>query len=96
MPATPRDPVRRRLLKLAGAVGCAGYLGAAPAPGETRPLPALFDDLEKRTFDFFWQQANSANGLVPDRYPSKSTCSIAAVGFALTAYPMSTTTKSSC
>jgi hypothetical protein len=88
MPPAPRDPVRRRLFKLAGAVGCVGCLGAAPAPGATPPLPELFDDLENRTFNFFWHQVNPANGLVPDRYPSKSNCSIAAVGFALTAYPI--------
>lgn len=49
-------------------------------------LPPLFDDIERRTFDFFWTTANPANGLVPDRFPTPSACSIAAVGFALTAY----------
>lgn len=57
---------------------------AATAP----PLPALFDDLEKRTFDFFWETANPANGLVPDRWPNPPFASIASVGFALTAYPI--------
>lgn len=52
------------------------------------PLPALFDDLEKRSFDFFWETANPANGLVPDRWPNPPFASIAAVGFALTAYPI--------
>ena len=53
----------------------------------TRPaLPPLFDDIEKRTFEFFWATANPANGLVPDRYPSQSPASVAAVGFALTSY----------
>ena len=50
------------------------------------PLPALFDDLEKRTFDFFWETANPANGLVPDRWPNPPFASITSVGFALTAY----------
>jgi hypothetical protein len=50
------------------------------------PLPPLFDDIEKRTFDYFWAVGNTSNGLVPDRFPSKSPASIAAVGFALTAY----------
>jgi len=49
-------------------------------------LPALFDDIERRTFDFFWATGNPLNGMVPDRYPSRSPASIAAIGFGLTAY----------
>ena len=68
----------------------ASSLAAAPAEpppfAAAQPLPALFDDIERRTFDFFWATANPANGLVPDRYPTSSPASIAAVGFALTAY----------
>ena len=45
-------------------------------------------DLARRTFDWFWDTTNAANGLVPDRWPTKSFCSIAAVGFGLTAYPI--------
>jgi hypothetical protein len=45
-------------------------------------------DLEQRTFRFFWETANPKNGLVPDRYPTPSFASIAAVGFGLTAYPI--------
>lgn len=57
-----------------------------PTPLTRSQLPPLFDDIERRTFDFFWSTANPANGMVPDRFPSPSACSIAAVGFALTAY----------
>jgi hypothetical protein len=46
------------------------------------------EDLEHRAFNFFWETANPANGLVPDRYPAPSFASISAVGFALTAYPI--------
>ena len=57
----------------------------------TRPaLPVLFDDIERRTFDFFWATANPVNGMVPDRYPSPSPASIAAIGFGLTAYVIGT------
>jgi hypothetical protein len=59
------------------------YVAAAPAASE---LPPLFDDLERRSFDYFWELGNPGNGLVPDRWPSKSFSSIAAVGFGLTAY----------
>ena len=53
-----------------------------------RGVPPFFGQLEKRTFDFFWDTANPLNGLVPDRAPGPSASSIAAVGFALTAYPI--------
>lgn len=49
---------------------------------------SLLEDLSERTFRFFWETANPENGLVPDRWPSGSFSSIAAVGFGLTAYPI--------
>jgi hypothetical protein len=58
-----------------------------PAHGSPLVEPILID-LEERTFRFFWDTANPKNGLVPDRYPTPSFASIAAVGFALTAYPI--------
>jgi hypothetical protein len=47
---------------------------------------ALLDDLERRSFDYFWETTDPATGLTPDRWPTPSFCSIAAVGFGLTAY----------
>ena len=44
------------------------------------------DDVERRTFRFFWDTTNPRNGLVPDRWPTPSFSSIAAVGFGLAAY----------
>jgi len=52
-------------------------------PAEQR---AMVDDLEKRTFQWFWDSGDPQTGLVPDHYPGKSFSSIASVGFALTAY----------
>jgi hypothetical protein len=49
---------------------------------------ALLDTLEQRTFAFFWDRSDPATGLTPDRWPTPSFSSIAAVGFALTAYPI--------
>lgn len=61
----------------------------APAAEATAPaLPVLFDDIEQRTFRFFWDTTSAANGLTPDRHPSRPFSSIAAIGFALTAYPI--------
>gem|GEM_PF-221087 len=69
---------------------------AAPAldsPGVLRDphaaaLDPFFADLEERTFRFFWETGNPKNGLIPDRYPTPSFASIAAVGFGLTSYPI--------
>ena len=45
----------------------------------------FLDYVQQTTFDYFWYTANPANGLVPDRSATGSACSIAAVGFGLTA-----------
>ena len=57
-------------------------------PALTNVLPPLFDTIEEKTFHYFWETTNPENGLVPDRHPTPSFASIAAVGFALTAYPV--------
>ena len=65
--------------------------GPAPSASAYRPTTserAFVDTLSRRTFDFFWETTNPRNGLTPDRWPSKSFSSVAAVGFALTAYPI--------
>ena len=69
-----------------------GPIAQIPVKKPTDPgppdLPPLFRDIEKRTFQFFWDTTNELNGLTPDRYPSRPFASIASVGFALTAYPI--------
>jgi hypothetical protein len=57
----------------------------APAT-EVNALDPLFEDIERRTFDFFWETAEPETGLVPDRWPKPPFASIAAIGFALNAY----------
>src|SRR5687768_17800569 len=47
---------------------------------------ALLDDVQRRTFHFFWDLADPNTHLIPDRAPTPSFSSIAAVGFGLTAY----------
>ncbi|MDZ4803703.1 MAG: glucoamylase family protein [Candidatus Eisenbacteria bacterium] len=49
---------------------------------------AFLDDLEERSFRWFWDVSDSSTGLTPDRWPTRSFQSIAATGFALTAYPI--------
>ncbi|MBB6092035.1 hypothetical protein HNQ60_000881 [Povalibacter uvarum] len=51
-----------------------------------RDADPVLNNLERRTFRYFWNTTNRSNGMVPDRYPSPSFASIAAVGFGLTAY----------
>ena len=82
-------------LSLSVAPGCRLVPQAAPPPvpatsssSAGRPLPPLFDDIERRTFDYFWETTPAATGLAPDRHPSRPFSSVAAIGFALTAYPV--------
>lgn len=83
---------RRDLVKLAGlalpglAAGCTLPM---QRPRQLGPAAdAFLNDLQERTFRFFWETTNPENGLAPDRFPTRSFCSMAAVGFALTAYPI--------
>jgi hypothetical protein len=62
--------------------------GGAGVYAPTKRESAFLDTLSRRTFDFFWETTNPRNGLTPDRWPTKSFSSVAAVGFALTAYPI--------
>jgi hypothetical protein len=87
---------RRALLGAAGALGVLGAAGCSVIDRVTggnngtvaeEELPYnIVEDLAQRTFRFFWETTNPKNGLAPDRWPRTSPCSIAAVGFALTAY----------
>jgi hypothetical protein len=57
------------------------------APSEKTPV-VLFsiDELEHRTFNYFWELADATNFQIPDRYPTLTFSSIAATGFGLSAY----------
>ena len=55
----------------------------APDFGEPR-----LDALQRHAFDYFLHHANPLNGLVADTSRADSVASIAAVGFALAAYPV--------
>ena len=86
---------RRRVLNLGGLslaammTGCAGPQGRVTAPRIIPQVqPDLIRDLQERSFRFFWETTDADTGLAPDRWPTPSFASIAAVGFALTAYPV--------
>src|SRR6267154_2722292 len=67
---------------------CAASQPVQPPPPDSTQTQAFLDTVERRTFHYFWDLTNTSNGLTPDRSPSPSFSSIAAVGFALTAYPI--------
>ena len=88
---------RRRFL-MGSTVAGAAALGLS-ACGTVRqalaamsPPPAVIDpevdELQQRTFRWFTHVTNRANGLTPDRWPTESFSSVAAVGFALTCWPI--------
>jgi hypothetical protein len=76
------------VLLLAAAWGLSSCTPQSPKPAQTfafKPEPFL-DTLQERSFRYFWDETNPANGLTADRAPSKPFCSIAANGFGLTCY----------
>jgi hypothetical protein len=58
----------------------------APPLTDTPEVEAFLDDLQIRSFAYFWQSTEPKRGLTPDRFPSVNFASIAAMGFALTAF----------
>ena len=54
-------------------------------PAATLEQSAFLDTLQVRTFGYFWDLSQP---LTPDRHPTPSFASVAATGFALTAYPI--------
>jgi hypothetical protein len=76
---------RRQFL---GSAGLAAAGLAMPGLAAPRTSASLLDDIQQRTFRFFWERTDARTGLAPDRWPTPSFASIAAVGFALTAYPI--------
>ncbi len=89
---------RRTLLAGAAALGAASCtrlkvaLGPLPGEGGLPPVPRgaaverFLDDVQLRTFNYFWNTTEERRGLAPDRFPNVTFSSIAAMGFALTAF----------
>ena len=62
-------------------------------PAQKHAISTIFDEarldaLQRRSFEYFLRETNPANGLVADKSQPGSPASIAAVGFALAAYPV--------
>ncbi|MFI5370523.1 MAG: glucoamylase family protein [Candidatus Eisenbacteria bacterium] len=81
------SPSARRRSRVAACI----LVAALTATGARAEVPsgtddAFLDQLEHRTFDWFWDHADPGTGLVPDRWPTRSFSSVAAIGFGLTSY----------
>ncbi|MCC2978999.1 glucoamylase family protein [Sphingomonas sp. IC4-52] len=76
-------------LGLAGlAAGCADpAIPVTPSP-KLISLPDFYEEIEYRTFRYFRDTVNPANGLIPDRWPSQSGANVAGVGAALAIWPI--------
>lgn len=81
---------RRTFLLATAAFTALPLAGCGMAPPQTASSGGAFSigDLQRRTFQWFWDVGDPTTGLIPDRWPTKSFASIAAVGFALGAYPV--------
>jgi hypothetical protein len=69
------------------AVACTG----APQPPTQSVAPDFRDDpfldtVQVRTFRWFWNNTDARTGLTPDRWPTRTFSSVAAIGFGLSAY----------
>lgn len=63
--------------------------GCAPPQGNDTSQPEVpysSEELQRRTFHYFWELADRINYQIPDRYPTLTFSSIAATGFGLSAY----------
>ncbi len=82
----------RRWARAAAVVTLLGCAADGVPPGEGSgdgpEATAFLDDLQARTFRFFWDYSDPRTGITHDRAPSRSFASVAATGFALTAYPI--------
>jgi len=86
-----RRCVLRGILALCAiaAAACGGAVAPSPRASPRVPSPAdraFLDTLEERTFRYFWELGRPETGLIPDRAPTPSFSSIAAVGFGLSGY----------
>ncbi len=64
--------------------GVPGDLATPPPYQPSAHEEQFLERLEHDTFRFFWD--NTRTGLIPDRFPTRSASSVAAVGFTLTSY----------
>jgi hypothetical protein len=57
-----------------------------PPPAATLRNDPFLDTVQTRTFRWFWDNTDARTGLTPDRWPTRTFSSVAAIGFGLSAY----------
>lgn len=74
-------------ITLALSSGCELFAVVLPldGPKSFKDDEAFLDYVQSQTFRYFWDEANPKNGLIRDRSAAYSPCSVAAVGFGLSA-----------
>ena len=65
---------------------CANFDPPASSGPASNDVAAFSEDLTQRTFRYFWDTTDTERCLAPDRWPSNPFSSIAATGYALTAF----------
>ncbi|MFN2565354.1 MAG: hypothetical protein ABR499_10140, partial [Gemmatimonadaceae bacterium] len=78
---------------IAGGLAVAGAACAARSAAEIQGPPQadlrndpFLDTVQTRTFRWFWELTDARTGLTPDRWPTRTFSSVAAIGFGLSAY----------
>ena len=78
-----------RFVCLATCLGLLLCLGCKTQTSNQQMEPSKafsLEELQRRTFNWFWDIADSSNFQILDRYPTRTFSSIAATGFGLTSY----------
>lgn len=76
------------LLNSAALAASAGALSSCASLPRLGGLDPEVDEVQARTFRWMWDRTPHETGLTPDRWPTDSFSSVAAVGFALTCWPV--------
>jgi len=84
--------MRTSLKKFLGAC-CFLILGHAVLAQTSSSQDSFVNSLQERTIQWFLDVTPRETGLTPDRWPTPSPSSIAAVGFSLTTYPIAVERK---
>lgn len=74
------------ILLLSACTATAGDQSASLPAAPPSEVAVFSEDLTQRTFRYFWETTDTERCLAPDRWPSNPFSSIAATGYALTAY----------
>ncbi len=76
----------RQSIAFYSTIPCLLLLFACEQSTNEKTSNIFLDSLSHKTFNYFWELADSTTAQVPDRWPTESFSSIAATGFGLTSY----------